>query len=206
MSETNNTKLSTSDITRNVSDSDLADIVNKIDNADTKLLAQLLIEVKKENAKQAEQIKKQTIFSIVSACACAVLALTFIIIGAKIVPTVNAVAAEATGLMQNANGLVTEANGVVADVSGQVSGVIDEANAMLGTASTVIDNLATVTSNAAESDISGIVDNVNSLVVTSEESMKEAVDKINEIDLDSLNGAISDLSSVVSPLAKLFKK
>ena len=35
MSETNNTKLSTSDITRNVSDSDLADIVNKIDNADT---------------------------------------------------------------------------------------------------------------------------------------------------------------------------
>jgi hypothetical protein len=48
--------------------------------------------------------------------------------------------------------------------------------------------------------------NVNSLVDTSEKSVEETVKKLDDLDLDSLNKAIKDLSAIISPLAKLFRK
>ena len=42
--------------------------------------------------------------------------------------------------------------------------------------------------------------------VQSEKSVEETVKKLDDLDLDSLNKAIKDLSAIISPLAKLFRK
>ena len=55
-------------------------------------------------------------------------------------------------------------------------------------------------------DLDDMLDNVNSLVDTSEKSVQDTVKKIDDIDLDSLNKAINDLSTIIAPLAKLFRK
>lgn len=80
-------------------------------------------------------------------------------------------------------------------------------------AETVLRNLQTVTTELATSDISGMVENVDSLVtnvdglVTSSQAGVElTLEKIKAIDFDALNDAIKDLSDVIDPIAKFFKK
>lgn len=73
-------------------------------------------------------------------------------------------------------------------------------------AETVLTNLESVTSELAEVDLSSMVRNVDALVSDSQEGVKEALDKINSLDIASLNRAISDLSAVVKPLADFFNR
>ena len=83
----------------------------------------------------------------------------------------------------------------------QVAGQIQE----LGTqAEVVLTNLETVTSELAAVDLESMVANVDSLVTESQDGVKQALDKINELDITSLNQAIADLSAVVKPLADFF--
>ena len=77
---------------------------------------------------------------------------------------------------------------------------------------TVLDNLETVTTELANSDISGMVENmdtlvknVDDLVSTSQSGVEQTIKKLNAIDFDALNRAIKDLSDVVEPVAKFFK-
>ena len=77
----------------------------------------------------------------------------------------------------------------------------------LGTqAEVVLTNLETVTSELAEVDLESMVTNVDSLVTESQDGVKQALDKINELDITSLNQAIADLSAVVKPLADFFSR
>ena len=76
----------------------------------------------------------------------------------------------------------------------------------------VLDNLEAVTSELAESDVSGMVENMDTLVTnvdglvsSSQEGLEQTIQKINTIDFDALNDAIKDLSDVVEPIAKFFK-
>lgn len=71
-------------------------------------------------------------------------------------------------------------------------------------AETVLTNLEAVTSKLAEVDLGSMVSNVDTLVTDSQEGVKQALDKINELDITSLNRAIADLSAVVKPLADFF--
>ena len=71
-------------------------------------------------------------------------------------------------------------------------------------AETVLTNLEAVTSKLAEVDLGSMVSNVDTLVTDSQEGVKQALDKINELDISSLNRAIADLSAVVKPLADFF--
>lgn len=85
----------------------------------------------------------------------------------------------------------------------QMAGQIQE----LGTqAEIVLTNLETVTSELAEVDLESMVSNVDSLVTSSQDGVKQALDKINALDIDSLNQAIEDLSAVVKPLADFFSR
>lgn len=79
-------------------------------------------------------------------------------------------------------------------------------------AETVLSNLETVTAELAQSDLSGMVENVDvlvgnvdSLVSTSQAGVEQAIEKLNAIDIDALNAAIQDLSDVIEPIAKFFK-
>ena len=80
-------------------------------------------------------------------------------------------------------------------------------------AESVISNLESVTEDLAKSELLGIVEdmetlvaNVDGLVSTSQSGVEQALQKINGIDFDALNGAIKDLSDVIEPIAKFFNK
>ena len=77
----------------------------------------------------------------------------------------------------------------------------------LGTrAETVLTNLESVTSELAKVDLGSMVSNVDALVTDSQEGVKQALNKIDELDITSLNRAIADLSAVVKPLADFFSR
>lgn len=80
-------------------------------------------------------------------------------------------------------------------------------------AETVLSNLETVTTELAQSDLRGMVENVDTLVsdvgglvTTSQEGVEQTMAKINAIDFEALNKAIKDLSDVIEPIAKFFNR
>ena len=97
---------------------------------------------------------------------------------------------------------MTEASKAITVASDTVSQV----NSMMGEVQDVVTNLDKSTKELAAIDLNDMLANVNSLVDTSEKSVEETVKKLDDLDLDSLNKAIKDLSSIISPLAKLFRK
>lgn len=70
----------------------------------------------------------------------------------------------------------------------------------------VLGNLQEISSDLKEEDVREMVQNINRLAETSQSSVEEATEKLNQVDFDSLNEAIRDLNNVISPLAKLLGK
>ncbi len=68
---------------------------------------------------------------------------------------------------------------------------------------TAAKELHVISRQLSEADLAGLVKHVDQMAVTGEEGVKEALEKIESIDIDELNHAIKSLSDVVSPLAKL---
>ncbi len=109
---------------------------------------------------------------------------------------------QTSDMMNQAVAIVDETNKII----GETGKVVEQANSMMGEVQDVVTNLDKSSQELAATDIDGMLENVNALVETSEKSVQDTVKKIDDIDLDSLNKAIKDLSTVISPLAKLFKK
>ena len=70
-------------------------------------------------------------------------------------------------------------------------------------AETVLSNLEDVTQELAKADLSGMVQNINNLVATSQTGLEEAMGKLNAMDFEVLNKTIEDLSVVVERLARI---
>ena len=51
-----------------------------------------------------------------------------------------------------------------------------------------------------------MTENVNGVVTDNTQAVSDALEEINSIDIEQLNQAINDLSSVVRPLAQLFNR
>lgn len=90
--------------------------------------------------------------------------------------------------------------------------VLPQLEETVAQADVVLDNLESVTSELAQSDLSGMVENVDALVAnvdglvnTSQAGVEEAMEKLNSVDFGALNDAIKDLSDVIEPIAKFFK-
>lgn len=185
-----------------LTEAEVTEMLNSIESNDMKALAKLIVEIKNENEREAEYAKRQSIFSLCTAVFCLVLVVVILVWGAKFVPTVEKLATEATELVENTNNLISDTNDIVLEANG----VLVQATDMISETAVVVNNLENITTDLAELDIQGVMDDVDSLVLTSEASMQEAAQKIEDIDIKSLNKAIADLQSVVAPLAKLFKK
>lgn len=71
---------------------------------------------------------------------------------------------------------------------------------------TVTADLSRISEQLTEADLAGLVEHVDQMAVTSEQGVKEALEKIESIDIDELNRAIKALSDVVTPLARLMGK
>jgi len=70
----------------------------------------------------------------------------------------------------------------------------------------VLTNLEAVTGQLQKLDMVSMVENINSLVATSQVGVEEALGTIKEIKFDTLNQAIEDLAAVVQPMADFVKR
>ena len=93
-------------------------------------------------------------------------------------------------------------------LAGQVEIVLTDLEAVTGQLERQMDviltNLDEVTQELAQADLAGMVENVDTLATTSQRAVEHATEKLDTIDLDTLNKAIKDLADVVEPLAKFF--
>lgn len=136
---------------------------------------QLLDKLEKNSRKQTRYARIQCVFSIAAALFCLILLINVL----ALVPKMNALA-ESTQ-----------------EVSQQVQQIADQAQ-------TVMDNLENVSNQLVEADLAGMVEQVDTLVTTSQEALTSTMDKIDKLDLEKLNDAIQDLSDVIKPLANFF--
>lgn len=84
-----------------------------------------------------------------------------------------------------------------------VISAVPQFQAMAQQAETVLSNLETVSNELAAVDLAGMVEDVDALVSDSQSGLTEALNKLNAIDIDTLNKAIESLADVIEPLAKL---
>ena len=89
---------------------------------------------------------------------------------------------------------------ILAAVCYTCSVVIPKVNVTYQHLELVLEDLETISSELAEADLGRMIQDIDHMVVSSEENMNE----IGAIDIDQLNGAIASLSGVVKPLADFF--
>ena len=94
---------------------------------------------------------------------------------------------------------------LIRDFLPQISAIITQIPGVVGQMEVVLGNLEVVTTELAAVDFEGMIQGVNTLVATGQIGLEETVNKLNDIDFEALNKAISNLSQVVEPLAKFFK-
>lgn len=87
----------------------------------------------------------------------------------------------------------------IQELAGQISGLSNQAE-------TVLTNLETVSDELTQADIGSMVSNVDTLAQTSQAGIQQALEKVNAIDIQTLNKAIADLAKVVAPLADLTQR
>ncbi len=135
----------------------------------------LMEQLEKNSRKQLRYARIQCLFAVVAALCC----LAVLILVVRLLPQIQ----EFTAQMQS--------------LAGQVQELGNQAE-------TVLANLETVTSDLAEADLAGMVTNVDTLVTSSQSALEQAIAKIETMDIETLNKAIKNLSSVIEPLAKFF--
>lgn len=77
----------------------------------------------------------------------------------------------------------------------QVSGIVGQMQTVLG-------NLEQTTGQLAAMDLTGMVSDVDALVVTGQSTLEQTMEKLNAIDFETLNQAIEDLAAVVEPMSR----
>ena len=146
-------------------------------------LQTILQQLEQNSRKQARYARWQCIFSLLAALCCGGLLMVVL----TLLPQVNQVVEQA--------GVAAAQAG---EIARQAKGLADQAEA-------VLTNLETVTQDLAGADLAGMVENVDDLVVSSQDGVAQALEKINTMDIEALNKAIGNLSAVVEPMAKFFK-
>lgn len=66
-------------------------------------------------------------------------------------------------------------------------------------------NLKQVSQELSEADLAGMVQHVDRMAVTGEEGVRNALEKVQAINIDELNSAISALSDAVTPFAEFMR-
>lgn len=66
----------------------------------------------------------------------------------------------------------------------------------------VTSDMEMVSRQLSEADLSGLVEKIDRIAVTSEKGVREALMKIAAIDIEQLNRAIQSLSEIIAPMAR----
>ena len=143
---------------------------------ENKEVLQLLKQIEKANRRQTLCCIALCIFAMIAALCCIV---TFVAIY-QIIPQLTQIVPQITAVIPKVTEVITQMQ-------------------------TVLTNLEKTTSQMAQLDLSVMVNDVNELVVTGQQSLEQTMGKLETIDFDALNGAIDDLANVIEPLARFFK-
>jgi len=65
-------------------------------------------------------------------------------------------------------------------------------------------NLSAVSEELAALDLESTISGLDTTLATAQQSLSEGAAKLEQLDIDTLNKAITDLSEVIAPLARLF--
>ena len=85
----------------------------------------------------------------------------------------------------------------------QVETALVQFTQVMGQMEGLMGDLETVAATLAQADLGGMVENVDALVQTAQQSLALTMEKLNTNDFATLNQAIADLAAVVEPLAKI---
>ena len=92
----------------------------------------------------------------------------------------------------------------------RVGALLQGADALVAQAQSMATELQGVASQLSETDIAGMLENVNGLVLQSQGAITTALSDVGDalgviqsFDIAALNASIRDLNSIISPLAKL---
>ena len=209
--------------TSKLTDYDVTSMLSNVKDGDMQVLARLIVEMKNENERAQKRVKMQSIFSLCTSVLCLIILIIMLVTIKNFIPqlegavanantlilAVNDEVATASEAIDNAVVIINQAGDAMTEASKAItvaSETVSQVNSMMGEVQDVVTNLDKSTKELAAIDLNDMLENVNSLVDTSEKSVEETVKKLDDIDLDSLNKAIKDLSTIIPPLAKLFKK
>lgn len=84
--------------------------------------------------------------------------------------------------------------------------IIPRVNRLFDDVETVMDSVNVVAKELEEANLGQMVTDIDNLVTSSDQSVKEALQQINAVDIQTLNQAIQDLANLISPLARFFGK
>ncbi|MBO5129148.1 MAG: hypothetical protein J6B95_02225 [Oscillospiraceae bacterium] len=82
--------------------------------------------------------------------------------------------------------------------------MLPQLNEIIGQMEVVLGNLEQTTQQLAALDLQSMVQDVDALVATGQQSLEQTMAKLDTIDLETLNRAIKDLAAVIEPLARFF--
>ena len=95
--------------------------------------------------------------------------------------------------------------GLVYTVLPEITGILPQISSVAAQMQTVLSDLEQATRQLSVMDFTGMVEDVDTLVTTAQSSLEQTMGKLNSIDFETLNQAISDLAKVVEPMSKLMK-
>lgn len=81
----------------------------------------------------------------------------------------------------------------------QISSLVPQVNS-------VLDNVEEISADLRDERLIDTIRDIDEFTKTSQDGVERAIEKLESIDLDSLNEAIQDLNSLISPLASFFGK
>ena len=93
---------------------------------------------------------------------------------------------------------------MVFDLLPKVQALIPQVESLTQQIEVTLTDLQGITKQLAEADLKGMVDDVGQLVGSSQTAVEQTMEKMNSIDLNTLNKAIKDLAAVIEPMAKFF--
>ena len=92
---------------------------------------------------------------------------------------------------------------LVYSVLPEITGILPQISTVASQMQTVLSDLEQTTRQLSVMDFTGMVEDVDILVSTAQNSLEQTMGKLNSIDFNTLNKAISDLAKVVEPMSKL---
>ena len=94
---------------------------------------------------------------------------------------------------------------LVYSVLPEITEILPQISAVASQMQTVLSDLEQATRQLSVMDFTGMVEDVDTLVTTAQDSLEQTMNKLNTVDFQTLNKAIEDLAKVVEPMSKLMK-